>query len=296
MEQLISEDRTALARRASLLHLSALTLAEGMRSGSFKSLYHGQGIEFSGVRDYLRGDDVRAIDWNVTARMGKPYIKLFEEERELNVFLVIDCSLSMNAGSEKKTRLEVAMECASLITLASEQNESPIGAVLFDGAITFSCAPKTGKNQTMLLLSHFDALTESHTKGSALDNALEGADKLLKKKSLILVISDFRTAAWEQPFGRLCLKHDVVAVRVVDPIDEELPNIGSIPFVDLETGYRTVLPTSSASFSRTWHDENSKRVDAWQKECLRNGGIPLVVRTDSDPAVELTQFFASRER
>src|SRR5574344_2874729 len=122
MNHLLSEDRTALARRASLLHLSPISLAEGIRSGSFKSLYRGQGIEFSGVREYLRDDDVRAIDWNVTARMGRPYVKLFEEERELNVFLVVDKSLSMNSGSGNKSRLETALECASLLTLASEQN------------------------------------------------------------------------------------------------------------------------------------------------------------------------------
>ena len=138
MNHILSEDRTALAKRASLLRLSAITLAEGMRSGSFKSLYRGQGIEFSGVREYLRDDDVRAIDWNVTARMGRPYVKLFEEERELNVFLVVDESLSMNTVSGYRTRLETAMECASLLSLASLQNESPVGAVMFNGNITFS--------------------------------------------------------------------------------------------------------------------------------------------------------------
>ena len=147
MNHILGEDRTALARRATLLHLSAISLAEEMRSGTFKSLYHGQGVEFSGVRDYLRGDDVRSIDWNVTARMGKPFVKLFEEERELTVFLVVDHSLSMNTVSGNRTRLEVAMECASLLSLASLQNASPVGAVLFNGEITFSCAPKAGRDQ-----------------------------------------------------------------------------------------------------------------------------------------------------
>src|SRR5574344_142474 len=296
MKHVVSEDRTALAMRASLLHLSALSLAEGMRSGSFRSLYHGQGVEVSGVRDYLRGDDVRAIDWNVTARMGKPYVKMFEEEHELDVFLGIDNSLSMNSGSGYKSRLETAMECASLLTLASQQNVSPVGAVLFDGAITFSCAPKSGRDQSLLLLSHFDESGETAQNGSALDNALQGAGQLLKKRTLVMVISDFRTTGWEQAFGQLCAKHDVVAICIKDPIDDELPDVGAIPFCDLETGCREVLPTSSVPFRRAWRDNNSKRLEDWSDLCIRHGGIPLVIKTDSDPAVELTNFFKLREQ
>ena len=296
MQHILSEDRTALARRASLLHLSALSLAEGIRSGSFKSLYRGQGIEFSGVREYLRDDDVRAIDWNVTARMGKPYVKLFEEEREINVFLVVDQSLSMNTVSGTRTRLETAMECASLVSLACLQNASPVGAVLFNGDITFSCAPKAGKNQVFMLLTRFDECGTEMVNGSALDTALQGADKLLHKRTLVMVISDFRTSLWEQPFARLCTKHDVVAVRITDPIDEELPQIGSVPFVDTETGFSAVLPTSSKQFKHVWFAENNKRIENWHDECIRHGGIPLIIRTDSDPAVELTKFFTSRER
>src|SRR5574344_455748 len=294
MNHILGEDRTALARRATLLHLSAISLAEEMRSGTFKSLYHGQGVEFSGVRDYLRGDDVRSIDWNVTARMGKPFVKLFEEERELTVFLVVDHSLSMNTVSGNRTRLEVAMECASLLSLASLQNASPVGAVLFNGEITFSCAPKAGRDQVLMLLTHFDECANNTVNRSALDTALQGAGKLLHKRSLVFVISDFRTSLWEQPFARLCAKHDVVAMRVTDPIDEALPSIGSVPFVDTETGFRSVLPTSSSQFKHVWYADNNKRIDDWRDTCLRHGGIPVVIRTDSDPAVELTHFFASR--
>jgi uncharacterized protein (DUF58 family) len=296
MKHVISEDRTALARRASLLHLSALSLAEGMRSGTFSSLYRGQGIEFSGVRDYLHGDDVRAIDWNVTARMGRPYVKLFEEEHELDVFLVVDKSLSMNSGSGNKSRLETALECASLLTLASEQNNSPVGAVLFDGSISFSCAPKAGKNQSLMLLTRFDECVSQSENGSALGSALQGAGQLLKKRTLVLVISDFRTTSWEQAFGQLCAKHDVVAICIKDPIDDELPDVGAIPFCDLETGCREVLPTSSVPFRRAWRDNNSKRLEDWSDLCIRHGGIPLVIKTDSDPAVELTNFFKLREQ
>ena len=149
-------DKANLSKKAYLLQLNSVSLAEGMRTGAFKSLYHGQGIDFSGVREYLEGDDVRDIDWNVTARMGRTYVKLYEEERELSVFIIIDSSNSMKSGSGKRTRLEVALECASLLTLASFHNSSPVGAVIFDGKLRFTCPPKAGRDQMMLLLSKFD--------------------------------------------------------------------------------------------------------------------------------------------
>ena len=285
----------SLARKASFLHVRALSLAEGMRSGAFRSLYRGQGIEFSGVREYLYGDDVRAIDWNVTARMGRPYIKVFEEERELDVFLVIDTSLSMLSGSGRQTRLEKALDCASLLTLASVQNNSSVGAVLFDGKIHFSCAPLAGKDHALLLLSHFEKKYEAEEPGSVLDNALLGADRLLKKRSLVMVFSDFRTSGFYAAFGRLCQKHDVVAARISAPLDEKLPPVGAVPFADIESGYRSVFPTSSPAFQRAWVRAHYQRIEIWQRECLRHGGIPLLLSTEKDSFLELSHFFASWE-
>ena len=146
-----------LAKRASQLRLSAISLAENMRNGSFKSLYRGQGIEFSDVREYLHGDNVRAIDWNVTARMGRAFIKQYEEDRELSVFLILDCSRSMRLGTAH-TRLEKATEAAALLLLACEHNAGAIGAVFFDGKIQFSCPPKPGRENSMMILSKLDKI------------------------------------------------------------------------------------------------------------------------------------------
>lgn len=289
-------DKSKLSRKAYLLHLSSLRLADGMRNGNFKSLYRGHGVEFNGVREYLHGDDVRTIDWNVTARLGRPFVKIFEEERELDVFLIIDKSLSMDTGSGRQSRLETALDCASLITMSSLHNNCPIGAVTFDGNITFSCVPKAGKNQAMMLLSQFEKKDTKKTIGSALNNALRGAEKLLKKCSLVVIISDFRTSDWIDSFGRLCQKNDVLAIRISDPLDERLPSVGSVPFVDPETDNLCVLPTSSSKFSEAWKKENEQRVANWKADCLRHGGIPLIMSTAKDPAAELIKFFTSRER
>ncbi len=288
-------DKQKLSKKASLLHLSSLTLASGMKTGNFKSLYRGQGIEFSGVREYLAGDDVRSIDWNVTARMGKPFVKMYEEERELDVFLVLDKSLSMNTGSGRQSRQETALECASLLTLACLQNSSPVGAVSFDGKITFSCSPKAGKTHAMMLLSQFDKTEAKATAGSALNSALHGAEKLLRKSTMVIIISDFRTSGWEDSFGRLCQKNDVIAIRITDALDERLPSVGSVPFADPETNYSVVLPTSSNKFLKIWRKDNEKRLAAWKDECLRHGGIPLCISTSSDCAGELIKFFTGRE-
>ena len=131
MQQFLVGSRDSLSQKSSYLRLAAGRLAESMKSGGFRSLYRGQGIEFSGVREYLRGDDVRSIDWNVTARMGKPFVKMFEEEHELQIFLIVDRSSSMFIGSKGKVKYETAAETAALLTLAGELNESPVGAVFF---------------------------------------------------------------------------------------------------------------------------------------------------------------------
>ena len=127
-----------LVKQASLLRLAAIDLAEGMKSGSFRSLYRGQGIEFCDVRDYIRGDDIRSIDWNVTARMGKPYVKMYEEERELQIFLVVDSSLSMSVASDKVSKFNIAAYSAAILAIAAEINDSPLGAVFFDKTIISS--------------------------------------------------------------------------------------------------------------------------------------------------------------
>lgn len=289
-------DRQRLSKKANLLRLNSISLANGMKSGSFRSLYRGQGIEFSGVREYLRGDDVRAIDWNVTARMCRPYVKVFDEERELDVFIIIDKSLSMCSGSGLRSRAETAVECSSLLAMASLHNSSPVGAVVFDGKINFSCAPKGGKDQAMLLISHFEKDIQTDCPGSVLDNALRGASKLLRKRSLVFVISDFRTMNWTESFGRLCQKNDVVAVNIIDPMDDQLPAVGSIPFIDFESGYKTILQTSSNKFAREWREENVRRVEHFKDICLRHGASPVFISTVQDPAAELIKFFSSREQ
>ncbi|MCQ2592278.1 MAG: DUF58 domain-containing protein [Treponema sp.] len=289
-------DNDSLVKKAAYLRIVARDLADGMKSGSFRSLYHGQGIEFSGVRDYIRGDDVRSIDWNVTARMGRPYVKVFEEERELQIFLIVDKSASMQLGTGKRTKYEAAAETAALITIAAEMNACPIGAVFFDGDISFSCSPKLGREQTMLILTHLDKVIDKVENGSVLGNAITGTGKLLKRRTLIFVLSDFRTFGWKQPLVSLAQKHDVVALRVLDKFDEQLPAIGAVPFVDCESGVKMVLPTNSENLKKEWRVQNEGFTNKWQEICTKHGIMPVKLNTSDEPLQVISSVFSQKGR
>ncbi len=288
----------SLIKKALYLRLMAEDIADGMKSGNFRSLYRGQGIEFAGVRDYIRGDDIRTIDWNVTARMGRPYIKIFEEERELQIFLITDSSLSMQleTTSGRRTKYASAAETAALVAIAAEINSCPTGAVFFDGVIHFSCEPALGKEQTMQILNHLDRLPSTPTPGSVLPNAISAAAKVLRKRTLVFVLSDFRCGGWEKPLISLAQKNDVIAINVHDAFDEELPSLGTVVFKDVESGLKMNLPSSSAALKKEWRSYNEMNQNRWQDFCIKHGIMPVVLDTKSEPVQVLNQIFARKAR
>lgn len=296
MQKKYLTNNETLIKKAAYLKIVAQDLADGMKSGNFRSLYRGQGIEFSGVRDYIRGDDIRTIDWNVTARMGRPYIKVFEEERELQIFIVLDSSLSMRLENDKRSKYATAAEAAALITIAAEINECPVGAVFFDGAIHFSCKPRLEKEQTMMILTHLDNLPEQQVKGSVLGNALTGAGKLLKKRSLVFVLSDFRSSNWEKPIIALAQKNDVVAIRLHDNADDELLSMGTVLFEDVESGIKMDLPSASESFKKEWRNFNELHTSRWKDFCVKHGILPVIQDVKNDPLQTLNSIFAQKAK
>lgn len=288
----------SLIKKALYLRLVAEDIAEGMKSGNFRSLYRGQGIEFAGVRDYNRGDDIRTIDWNVTARMGRPYIKIFEEERELQIFLIVDSSRSMQLenSSDRRTKYAAAAETAALVAIAAELNACPAGAVFFDGAIHFSCEPSLGKENTMQLLNHLDRLPDSPTVGSVLPNAITAAAKVLRKRSLVFILSDFRSGGWEKPLISLAQKNDVIAINLHDASDEELPSLGTVNFMDTESGLKMALPSSSPAFKKEWRNYNEMNQNRWQDFCIKHGVMPVILDTKTEPVQVLNQIFSRKAR
>ena len=288
----------SLIKKALYLRLMAEDIADGMKSGNFRSLYRGQGIEFAGVRDYNRGDDIRTIDWNVTARMGRPYIKVFEEERELQIFLVVDssASMSLDTKSGRRTKYASAAETAALVAIAAEINACPTGAVFFDGAIHFSCEPTLGKEQTMQILNHLDRLPSAPQPGSALPNAITAAAKVLRKRTLVFVLSDFRCGGWEKPLISLAQKNDVIAINLHDSYEEELPDLGTVTFKDVESGLKMNLPSSSPAFKKEWRHYNEMNQTRWQDFCIKHGIMPVLLDTKSEPVQVLNQIFARKAR
>lgn len=296
MQKKIVSDQNSLIKKAAYLRIKVADLADGMKSGNFRSLYRGQGVDFSGVREYTRGDDIRSIDWNVTARMGHPFIKIFEEERELQIFIVLDTSLSMNLKNDERTKYEVASETAALITMAAEINSCPVGAVFFDGAIHFSCKPKQAKEQTMMILTHLDKPTEHQVKGSVLGNALTGAGKLLRKRSLVFVISDFKAGNWEKSMISLAQKNDVIAIYMQDSTDDQLPSVGTATFTDVESNLKMELPSSSESFKKEWRNYNQQQLNRWKDFCIKHGVYSVILNTKNDPLQVLNSVFARKIR
>lgn len=301
--------RESLIKKASYLRIAATSLADNMKMGSFKSLYKGQGIEFSGVRDYIPGDDVRTIDWNVTARIGRPYIKIFNEERELQIFLIVDTSSSMFLKAGGKTKYEAAAEGAAILTIAAEINSCPVGAVLFDGDIHFSCKPLLSKIQSMSIISRLDKVMEQKDSpallkdkdytpvtGSVLGTALSGAAKLLKNKSLVFVFSDFRSSGWERPLISLGHKHNIVALRLTDSYDKSLPDMGTVMFQDVESSMRMELPSSSKKLKKEWEKFNEENISYWSDFCKKHGIMPVTFNAGQDALYVLNSVFSRNNR
>ncbi|GAB1481862.1 DUF58 domain-containing protein [Treponema sp.] len=287
--------RHELLKRISTFPLVARELANDLLSGDFRSVFKGQGIEFDEVRRYERGDDVRSIDWNVSARFGAPFVKLYREERELTVFIVLDISASMASGGGPLSRREQATLAAALIALSAERAGERLGAILFDAELGKLFRPRKGRSHAMAIV---EAALSVQTKalGSALGRALIGASRLLKRRSLVVVISDFLCSDWEKDFAHLARHHDVAAIRISDPSDYQMPDAGLVLMKDPETGAELQAPTGFASFRGAWAGWHEDRRSSWRTSCQRRGASCLELSTADDPIAALRRFFGSRRQ
>ena len=282
-----------IAERAKHLQLAALSIAHGMQSGSFRSHFRGRGIEFDSLREYEQGDDVRSIDWNLMARSGKTFVKLYREERDLRLFLIADVSASMGSAETIAAPLQKLLETAALITFAAEHLHSYLGMLAFDGKILQALTPQRGKDSGLHLLSALErtAVNGCKNRGTALAHALETAAKLLRQRTLIIVLSDFKVEGYDKPHGFLTQRHDVAAVRITAPYDETLPAAGVIKFADPETGLERLLPTSSREFQQMRKRQAAESIVQWKNTCIRCGAFPAVIPYNGDAVRILNQFF-----
>jgi len=291
-----------LLRKITTFPIIASVLAEDLLAGGFRSVFRGQGIEADEVRRYEMGDDIRAIDWNVSARFGTPYVKMYREEKELSIFIALDCSASMECGSVMK-RSEQAVLATALLAFSAERSGQRLGAVFFDKEIIKVFQAGKGRSHTLAVvngaLSSGNALSDESkgsARGSNLGEALVGLERILKRRSLIFIISDFFCARWEQELGRLCRKHDVITMRITDPLDTILYNAGLIAMEDPETNLKINAPTGFSSFRAAWETWHQERAAAWKAVTRRAGAAALELSTHDDTVASLIRFFRGRKR
>jgi len=295
-------ETSELLRNITTLPVISGSLAEEMLAGNFRSIFKGHGMEFDEARHYEPGDDIRSIDWNASARFGTPFVKMYREERELTILLLIDISPSMHRGifaSGNVSPYEQALISSALIAFSAERTGQQVGAFFFDKDIERVFPPHKGRRHIMALImaalqyQNNNASRKEKT-GSNIASALKGAQMLLKRRSLVVLVSDFYSINWEQEMGTLCRKHDVIALRICD--SGALPYPGLTTLEDPETGVRIEAPAGLISFKDSWSQWHQERSMSWASQCRRCGASYLELSTDADAHSSLLKFFGGHAK
>lgn len=277
------------------IEIRARRLVEETFSGEYHSVFRGRGIEFREVREYVPGDDVRDIDWNVTARSGAPFVKVFDEERELNLVLAADVSRSGLFGSGPRDKAEVAAELCAVLALAAVANKDRVGLVLFSDRVELFVPPRRGRGHVLRLIRELLA-TRAASRGTDLNAPLQLVASVLKRRATVFLVSDFWAGDFAASLRVAGRRHDVVAVRVRDPRERELPRAGLVRWVDAESGRTRLVDTAREGTRRALQTEVARR-DAELERLLRRHRVDLVdVGTERSYVEPLQAFFASRER
>ncbi len=272
------------------LELRMRRLVNSRFAGDYRSVYKGQGMEFAEVREYQPGDEVRSIDWNVTARLQKPYVKRYVEERELTVLLLVDCSASSHFGTRTRFKDDVALEVAGVLALSALRNNDRVGVVAFTDRVEHAVPPRKGRRHGLRLLRDLLSLQPV---GRRTDIALacEQAQRHLSHRSLIFVISDFRDAQAEGALRRLAARHEVVVITVDDPVESLLPAAGVLVLADPETGERIEVDSGNAAFRTRYAAAASVAAEERSAMFARSGVTAIALRTNEGIVEPLREFF-----
>ena len=270
-------------------------LVNSFFGGEYHSAFKGRGMEFAEVRPYQIGDDIRAIDWNVSARTGEAYVKIFEEEREQTLLLMVDVSGSEDFGSRQRFKRELAAEICAVLAFSAIRNNDKVGLMLFSDQVELFVPPKKGRRHVLRLIRDLfahEATSQRTDVGFALTRALH----LLRRRSIVLVISDFMDHRFQKPLRTLGRRHDTVAIRLEDPREEELPPIGLVHLTDAETGQDVVLDTRNRTARHAFARHAAMRRIAIEDLLKRARIDHLAVGTDEDYVEPLVRFFRQRTR
>lgn len=284
-----------LAKKIRYIQIYTNKAVNDSLAGEYESLFKGRGMEFQEVREYQVGDDIRTIDWNVTARAGDPYVKLFKEERELTVMFLVDLSASGSFGSTRQVKNEAAAEICALLAFSAIKNNDKVGLIVFTDRVEMFIPPEKGTTHVLRLIR--ELLNFKPAEGKT--DLVEGMDylgRVLHKKSVVFLISDFQSKGFENQLRILGKRHDLIAVSITDPREISMPDIGLIQLEDAETGEMITIDTGSSSFRNRYNQLGNSRMEELKKLFRSMDVDHIDIRTGEDYVFNLVSFFRNRER
>jgi len=288
-------DASEILKKVRKIEIKTKGLSKHIFSGEYHSAFKGRGMSFSEVREYNYGDDVRNIDWNVTARTGDPHIKIFEEDRELTVMLLIDISQSSSFGSIKQFKSELTAELSAVIAFSAITNNDKVGAILFTDTVEKYIPPKKGKSHILRIIREI-IYYEPESKGTDLEAALIYLNNIQKKKAIVFVLSDFMTSGYESALSIASKRHDIIGLHIYDQAEKELPRIGLVNSYDAETGRRVILDTSSSAVRKKYNEWFQKNYEYYDTTFNRYRSDHISISTADDYVKLLLQFFKKRSK
>lgn len=291
---MLTNELMAKVRR---IELRTRRLANDSFAGEYHSVFKGRGIEFDEVRPYQPGDEIRSIDWNVTARMNHPYVKRYVESRELTVMLVVDASASGDFGSVQRFKREVAAELAAVLAITATTNNDKVGLLMFTGEVELYIPPRKGRRHILRLVREVLAFEPTGT-GTDIEHALDTVNRLVKRRGIVFLISDFQTdpERYRKPLYMANRKHDVVAVDLHDPLEFDIADVGLLTLEDAESGELVYVDTGDPRWRAEFIANNAAHQQATQ-DVLRKAGVDrIAVNTEQDYVDALTRFFQRREQ
>ena len=284
---------SALLKKVRKIEIKTKGLSNHIFAGEYHTAFKGKGMAFSEVREYQPGDDIRSIDWNVTARYNSPFVKVFEEEREMTVMLLIDVSASGNFGTQAQFKRELATELAAILAFSAINNNDKVGVIFFTDKVEQFIPPKKGKSHILRIIREVLAF-EPTGKGTDISGALEYFSAVIKKRSICFILSDFMSNEFDRPLKIASKKHDLVALRIHDTREDTLPNVGLVPMQDAETEKMLFVDTSSKKV-RDNFAKNRAQATAKLRKLFPASGVDLIdITTGTDYVKPLINFFKTR--
>ena len=284
-----------LIKRIRQIQIYTSRAVDASFAGQYESVFKGRGMQFDEVREYMPGDEIRTIDWNVTARTGRPFIKRFVEERELTVMLLVDASGSGRFGSVGQFKNELGAELSALLAFAAIKNNDRVGLVVFTDRIEKYIPPKKGRKHVLRLIREVLAF-EPQGRGTNVAEALDYLARVQKRRSVVFLISDLLSESWDQALKIANRKHDVVTLCLEDPREQELPPVGLVHFEDAETGETVVIDTSNAEVRRRLAQHTRAQAEALERTLKRLQVDHVHITTGQDYLIPLVQLFERRAR